>query len=303
MKPVVVAIVAAIVAAATSAITLSLLRDKPDLSASHVSAVEPSADLARQLEALRVTQAETSKALDDLRMQLAAKDAPARLPVGEIDAAVIRALAAHGGATAADSTDAAKSGAKPEDALDAKSVFAQLENGQMSREDKQALWKRAEAAGLADDVLAMFEAQAKERPNDPAAQTDLGHAYLQKVNSTNDGPEKGKWATMADQSFDKALALDDHNWDARFSKAVTLSFWPPLFGKQPQAIANFETLVAQQQGEPQQPHFAQTHLMLGNMYLQMGDQAKALAAWQHGLELFPDNVQLQQQIASAHAPH
>ena len=87
--------------------------------------------------------------------------------------------------------------------------------------------------------------------------------------------------------------------DARFSKAISLSFWPPVFGKQTEAINNFEILAAQQAQQPQEPKFAQTWLLLGNVYQQIGKSEQALAAWQKGLSIFPDNAQLLQQIANA----
>jgi tetratricopeptide (TPR) repeat protein len=89
------------------------------------------------------------------------------------------------------------------------------------------------------------------------------------------------------------------SWDARFAKAVSLSFWPPLLGKQNEAIKNFEVLVEQQAGQPQKPEYAQTYWALGNMYTQSGDKAKALATWQQGLALYPGNAQLEAQIANA----
>ncbi len=97
----------------------------------------------------------------------------------------------------------------------------------------------------------------------------------------------------ADEAFDAALARDDHHWDARFSKAVSPSFWPPLFGKQAEAIEHFETLMGQQEALPQQgPKHAQTYLLLGNLYQQQGNNDKALATWNDGTQLFPDNHEL-----------
>jgi len=119
------------------------------------------------------------------------------------------------------------------------------------------------------------------------------------VFKAGNGPEAGIWATKADKAFDAALAVDDHCWDARFSKAVSLSFWPPVFGKQGEAIKNFEVLTEQQASQPSDPKFAQTWLLLGNMYQQTGRMDQALATWQKGLALFPGNEALQAQIASA----
>ena len=67
-------------------------------------------------------------------------------------------------------------------------------------------------------------------------------------------------------------------------------------GKQRSAIAEFETLVAQQSGAAAHPGHAQTHLLLGNMYQQIGETDKAIAAWSLGAQLFPDDPQLAGQL-------
>jgi len=74
-----------------------------------------------------------------------------------------------------------------------------------------------------------------------------------------------------------------------------------MFGKQAEAIHQFEVLVDQQAGQPAKGDFVQTHLVLGNLYLQQGQKDKALAVWQNGLAQFPGNAALMQQIASLEA--
>jgi len=271
---------------------------EPPAPAPTAPSAEPGA-LAGALSALEARDAELARALADLRALVdAAPRGEARTPVGEIDAAVERALDRRAGDAPAAARAAEPEPAPAEKPRSARDAFEALTSGNLSRAEREKLWKELRETGDADQVIALFEARAKERPDDPEAQLELGQAYLQKIFSVPDGPEKGLWAVKADQAFDQALALDDHNWEARFTKAVSLSFWPPLFGKQSSAIQNFETLVAQQDQLPQQPQFAETHLMLGNMYLQQGKTDKALAAWQKGLSYFPNHAQLAQQVAS-----
>jgi tetratricopeptide (TPR) repeat protein len=299
MKPIALALVSAAVAAATSAILVTVMRDRPAAPAAHAAEPGSGSDVMRRLDDIEKTNGALAKSLDDLRMQLDAKQAPARVPVGEIDAAVQRAIATHGvGSDKADAT-AAKPDAKEDKAVFAKGLFAQFEAGNLSWDERQALWKRAADAGLTDELVAMFEKRANDNPNDPKAQVELGQAYLQKTFQAGGGPEAGVWAIKADKSFDKALSIDDHNWEARFTKGVSLSFWPAALGKQHEAIAQFQTLVEQQDGQTQQPQFAQTHLWLGNMYQQIGEKDKAMAAWQHGLTQFPDDAALLHQIQMA----
>ncbi|MEM9382762.1 MAG: tetratricopeptide repeat protein [Planctomycetota bacterium] len=161
------------------------------------------------------------------------------------------------------------------------------------------LWKEIVEKGLDDEVIALFEAAAEADPNDPEAQLALGTAYLGLTQEAGASPLAGKYATLADQALDRALEADPQHWDARFTKATALSFWPPVFGKQAAAIQQFETLVSQQAGMAPTARHADTHLLLGNMYQQTGQMEKAVKAWQQGLQLFPGNSDLAAQIALA----
>lgn len=163
--------------------------------------------------------------------------------------------------------------------------------------DSVGLWKRIVEEGRDEEVLAHFKALAEANPNDPEAQLALGQAYLGRTQEAGASPLAGKYAALADAALDDALKADPEHWEARFTKATALSFWPPVFGKQASAIQEFETLVTQQQSQTPNPQHASTHLLLGNMYHQTGQTAKALETWKTGLELFPDNADLAAQIA------
>jgi tetratricopeptide (TPR) repeat protein len=69
-----------------------------------------------------------------------------------------------------------------------------------------------------------------------------------------------------------------------------------MFGKQAEAINNFETLVAQQESLPSKPEFAQTYLWLGNLYLQQGKNDQAKEAYAKGLAKFPGDEDLLKQL-------
>ncbi len=161
-----------------------------------------------------------------------------------------------------------------------------------SYEDLEAYWRKMREEGRTDEMVGIFEEYAETNPADPEAQMLLGNAYLQRVQESPTGPEMGEWANKADVAFDSALELDETNWDARLSKAVSLSFWPPIFGKQGEAIGQFEILLDQQKNQPANANHAQTYKYLGNLYQQQGDTEKAQAIWQEGLTAFPDDASL-----------
>jgi tetratricopeptide (TPR) repeat protein len=260
------------------------------------------AELVRAVEALseRVDALESGRGQLELARGSAAPAAgAARVPAQDLEALVARLVDERLAADGTQGADDAPAGSGDEAPFDARAALDELTAPGLSEMQRQELWQRLAQAGRLDELVALFEERAEQRPNDPDAQVDLGQAYLQKVFASGNGPMAGKWAMDADRSFDRALTLDERHWDARFAKAVSLSFWPPALGKQGEAIKHFETLVAQQEQTSQEPKHAQAYLMLGNTYQQIGDQAKALAAWQKGAALFPDDAALAQQIANA----
>lgn len=158
------------------------------------------------------------------------------------------------------------------------------------------LWKRLVEEGKDKELLDHLKALAEANPNDPEAQLALGNAYLGRTQQSA-GPMAGLYATLADEALNNALEADPEHWEARFTKAVALSFWPPNLGKQPEAISQFETLISKQAGVAAAPEHAQSHFFLGNLYQQNGQPEKALEAWRRGLEMFPDDQQLAAQVA------
>jgi tetratricopeptide (TPR) repeat protein len=200
----------------------------------------------------------------------------------QIAAAVDAWMQRHGGAPApagaAGATTAAGFDLDADWPLLAKSYF-----------DDPAGWKKAFAAGRMDDVIKKFEELAKAAPNDPKVQMELASAYLSYLQL-----DQSKWplSLKADKVFDNVLALDDKHWEARFTKAMSYTFWPPVMGKQKEAITHFELLMQQQDAMPPESHQAETYLYLGNLYETRGDSAKAREIWRKGARRHPDNQEL-----------
>lgn len=288
---------AAAVAAGTALIVVQVARPSAGASEStEVAAPAAPSALDERLDALAAESRRLENEMASLRAALDAR-APVQSVIDEaaLEAAVARALAAHG---AKPELHGAVAAAPARPFANAKEAFAQL-LAIGDYDDAQELWSAIREAGLLDEVVAEYEARAAASPDDPELRLELGQAYLQKIFAAGQGPEAGKWAMKADKAFDDALALDERHWEARFYKASSLSFWPPLFGKQAEAIRHFEILAAQQQGVAQQPQFAQTHLLLGNLYQQTGQMEKAQAAWVQGLANFPGDPQFKQKLELA----
>ncbi len=169
-------------------------------------------------------------------------------------------------------------------------LLSKLSDPMTSYEQKQALWKELAEKGLLDEAIAALKAKADADPSNPDAQVELASGYLQKLYSSKNPLETGGWAMKMDQCYDKALELDPNHWNARFSKAISYSFWPAITGKPQEAVKQFETLIAQQEkSSTRPPQYATTYELLGNLYKQQGKLDLAKQTYAKGLSFFPDN--------------
>lgn len=251
------------------------------------------AELQRAVGELQQAQQQLAARLDALAAAPAAAAArsepertgPAAPTDQQVAAAVEAYLRQRGSGAAAEAADGAAA------AYDVDAEFAALKGTDFF--GNAAAWKRAHAAGKLDEIIARFEAQAKANPGSPDAQMQLAKAYLAY---TSIDPSKYEFSLKADGAFDKVLDLDDRHWEARFSKAVSYTFWPEFLGKRKPAIQHFETLVAQQEAMPASPEQAQTYLYLGNL-LERTDPAKAKDVWAKGARRHPENQELAKKLA------
>ncbi len=175
-----------------------------------------------------------------------------------------------------------------------------LVSPQSTHSQKQEAWKHLRDAGKLDDAIADLEQRTASDPRVAEYPAALGQAYLQRCGTLQDVREQGILAMKADKAFDSALNLDSSNWEARFSKAVAMSYWPPMLNKAEEVIWHFETLVQQQEAQTSQPQFAETYAWLGDQYLKAGRSNDAQLVWKRGAALFPTNEKLQTKLAAAH---
>lgn len=199
--------------------------------------------------------------------------------------------AAVHGTAAGKPADTAPDTAPP---LDLQSTLAELTAPQ-SRERFEALWAAVRKSGRVKELLDLFKAQAEAAPQSTAAQCAYGQACIQALVATEDFVERASLAQLADKAFDKTLALDPSHWEARYTKAVSYTFWPDFLGKKGAAIENFQILVDQQESMPVTDSQAQTYLYLGNL-LEAKDPAKAQEMWQRGLRRHPNSEELRKRL-------
>ncbi len=297
-QAVVVFVVAAIAAAASSFAVITL---NGGASAASASSADASAD--QRMKRIEDSIAQLGEKIAKLQSAPDALASPTRIDESAIDRAARQLISERiaelkaGDARGKGASSVAPESAGEEGPLDFDAALKEIVAADTPHDRKQALWKQLAKAGKLDEAIDSIKEMTEQDPNNPALRVDLGSAYLQKLQTITDGPEKGVLAMGADKAFDEALKLDPNHWEARFTKAVSLSFWPPLFGKQTEAVNQFETLVAQQEKKGDlQPHYAQTYLFLGNLYQQQGNAEKAQQAWRKGLALFPNNADLKANV-------
>jgi tetratricopeptide (TPR) repeat protein len=170
---------------------------------------------------------------------------------------------------------------------------------QASFEQRQAVWKQLRETGKLDPAIGELEHRMAEDPHNAVFPATLGKAYLEKCATISDTREQGILAMQADKVFDTALYLDPNNWDARFTKAVALTYWPATLNKGEEMLQHFQTLIQQQEAQVPQPHFAQTYLWLGEQYHKAGREDDARNVWERGANLFPASDKLRARLAGA----
>jgi tetratricopeptide (TPR) repeat protein len=280
---------ATVLAGGTAALTTTLL-------APTAGPLTPATD--PEILALRGRVDDLKKELDEVRARPNASVAEAAAGSTErvvapavtetqIDEAVRRWFVANGSAAATLSDGGAKQAG-----VDVATSLKGL-RGKSDYWSNAELYKKLFEAGLMDELIEEFEIAAEGAPGDPQAQMDLGNAYLAHLQL-----DQSKWplSQKADAAFDKVLAIDEHHWSARFTKAMSYTFWPDFLGKKKEAISHFERLVAQQDTMPVQGHEANTYVFLGNLLEQRGETDKARATWERGLRRHPDDAQLRQKL-------
>jgi tetratricopeptide (TPR) repeat protein len=164
--------------------------------------------------------------------------------------------------------------------------------------ERQAAWKQLQDSGRLADAAAELEQRKADDPTNALYPAALGQAYIKLCATTTDVRAQAVWAMTADADFETALNLDPSNWDARYTKAVAMSYWPAGLNKGDEVIQQFNTLIEQQEQQAPQPQFAQTYQWLGTQYQKAGQVDAAQQIWQRGASLYPDNQTLQSLLAA-----
>jgi hypothetical protein len=135
-----------------------------------------------------------------------------------------------------------------------------------SYQQRQETWKQLRQAGKLDEAITELEQRVSENPRSAGDVTALGEGYYKKAGNTDDVRERAILAMKGDQTLETALNLEPTNWEARFTKAAGMSYWPAELNKGPEVIQEFLRLIQQQETEaPSRSLRAPTCCLAGNM--------------------------------------
>jgi tetratricopeptide (TPR) repeat protein len=192
---------------------------------------------------------------------------------------------------------ASASAANPAGAALVSQAVEVLVSPQSNFGQRQAALDQLRNSGKLDQAISELERRMAGDPRSAECAAALGRAYLQKCGTLQDLREQGILAMKADQVFDAALNNDPNNWDARFTKAVAMSYWPTQMNKGTEVIQHFTTLIEQQSAQAPQPQFALTYAWMGDAYQKYGHSEYAQQIWQQGAALFPENQEIKNKLA------
>jgi tetratricopeptide (TPR) repeat protein len=146
-----------------------------------------------------------------------------------------------------------------------------------------------------DRSLKFFEKLTADHPNSANLHLNFGFAYVDKI------PVAGSitqviLANNALMQFSKAVELKP-NWINLYTRGASYLFWPKVFNRAPNGVADLEQALKVQKNEPRQIYHAKTYIALGDAYWKTDQLDKARATWQEGLKLFPDRTELKTRLA------
>jgi len=163
---------------------------------------------------------------------------------------------------------------------------------------RQAIWKGLKDPEQLDRAIADLEERFKNNPQVADCSAVLGTAYLRKAGLSKDMRDQAMFGMKADQTYDAALAADPAHWEARYMKAVGMSYWPSTMNNGKEVLERFTSLIQDQEQQPAQPQFSQTYVRLGDEYRKAGQIEYAQQVWQRGAVQFPDDPELKRKLAS-----
>lgn len=190
---------------------------------------------------------------------------------------------------------------------DLDSVLADLEERLRDRPVRYApaseYRARCATGGRHDRAIEFFKALVARHPDDMRLRIELASAYVDKI-PTCRGITKsicqGSLARKSLGQLDEVIARDRDSWVALFCRGMNHLHWPRVLRHADDAVKDFNRCLQLQKRDPAgnaKPYYAHTHVALGDAYAKAKQYERAIAAWQEGLDLFPNSAELKERLA------
>jgi len=145
-----------------------------------------------------------------------------------------------------------------------------------------------------DRCIAFFKQLVTDHPKAANAWMNYGYAYVDKI------PIEGAitqvlLANTALGHFSTAVELEE-TWLSRYTRGNSYLYWPAIFGRTPQAIADLERAIKMAQETTQRSYHVRAYIALGEAYWRLSNPDKAHSIWREALQLFPDNEALKTRL-------
>jgi hypothetical protein len=159
--------------------------------------------------------------------------------------------------------------------------------------------REAEAQAAAKEAERLYRRLIDARPADPEPRVKLAQVLslcrIPYASFTN----QGRLVGQSNQLLEEALVLAPTHWGARYTLAMNHHGTPEFLGRTDDAIREFERLLVQQGERADFPEQADPYVYLGDLYERKKRPADALALWQRGARLFPNDARLRQRLERA----
>jgi tetratricopeptide (TPR) repeat protein len=172
-------------------------------------------------------------------------------------------------------------------------VLGRGRHREATAEEEERFWELARTSPCLRDLMRRLESEVAKNGRDVTARMALADAYVAKLLTVPAGPLRGIWGMKAEAQWRKVLEQDPDHWEAQFNLAYGQACCPDFMNLTGSAIEGLERARTIQERTAPQPRFARTYLELSRLYLKQGDPAKARAALRAGLELHPQERELQ----------
>lgn len=168
--------------------------------------------------------------------------------------------------------------------------------GTATPEEQATFWKLARTTTMIDDHIKDLLAAVEASPGDADKKLALADAYVAKLMTVPDGPERGTYAILAENQWKNILEKDPTHWQAQISLAFSHSQYPDFMNMTGKAVEDFEKVLAIQERQPQEKKFAVTYSQLALLYRKQGKSEKALTLLREGNRRFPKDGAILQQL-------